>query len=324
MISTQEAQARLNGYHETHESHDEAYTNGSKMGESVGVEVAINHHLQNNLPPPIQSIARQRHFLGCRVYSHHAGTELLPIHGSSSSWCSSLPWLNILPTADWGWRHWEPFHLLDHKPPLVVEWQMHMTTFLLDTKPLRHRGKWKSRPASKRHPWPWHRLLCRFEATCQPSYPAAGSTQWDVAVHDNDYYHLQQKRWSSQKFQHLTRADKVVITRLRIGHNSLPPSPTSFPDDPWIPVTIVTWHWPCTMCSWSVLCYRKVVTNSTQLPHWIPSSRQFLRPAEWNSCMKQDSSVWHETSDVVYNSLLKSSVEWCSFVNLKSSQTWAL
>ena len=54
--------------------------------------------------------------------------------------------------------------------------------FLLDTEPLWHRGKWKSRPASKRDPWPWHRPTCkcppcRFEAIGQLLYPAAGSNQ---------------------------------------------------------------------------------------------------------------------------------------------------
>ena len=36
-------------------------------------------------------------------------------------------------------------------------------------------------------------------------------TKWEVAVHSRDLYHL-------KKFQHLTRAEEVVITRLRIGH----------------------------------------------------------------------------------------------------------
>ena len=43
-------------------------------------------------------------------------------------------------------------------------------------------------------------------------------TKWDVAVHDNDLYLLKPTLGRSKKFQHLTRAEKIVITRLRIGH----------------------------------------------------------------------------------------------------------
>ena len=96
-----------------------------------------------NLPPLDQKIARQQHHLCCWGYSHHSGTELLPAHGPNPPRCNSLLWLNILLAGDWGWRHWEPFYLPYHEPPLVVEWQSYTCSFLLDTKPLWHRGKWK-------------------------------------------------------------------------------------------------------------------------------------------------------------------------------------
>ena len=47
MISGQEAQARFNEYHEAQGSHDEVYTDGSKMNERVGAAAVINHHFQN-------------------------------------------------------------------------------------------------------------------------------------------------------------------------------------------------------------------------------------------------------------------------------------
>ena len=55
-------------------------------------------------------------------------------------------------------------------------------SFLLDTKSLWHRRKWKSWPAGKGDPWPWHRSsggcpLCQFETTGQLLHPAAGSNQ---------------------------------------------------------------------------------------------------------------------------------------------------
>ena len=42
--------------------------------------------------------------------------------------------------------------------------------------------------------------------------------KWDVAVHDRDLYFVKPTLGPPKKFQHLTRAEEVVITRLRIGH----------------------------------------------------------------------------------------------------------
>ena len=77
-------------------------------------------------------------------YSHHSSTELLPEHGSSSPWCSSILWLTVLLAGDWWWRHWEPFYLPYHEPPIVIEWQGHTCPFLLDTQPLREMKQWTS------------------------------------------------------------------------------------------------------------------------------------------------------------------------------------
>ena len=43
-------------------------------------------------------------------------------------------------------------------------------------------------------------------------------TKWDVSVHGRDLYLLKPTLGPPKKFQHLTRAEEVVITRLRIGH----------------------------------------------------------------------------------------------------------
>ena len=42
MISKEEAQAKFNEYHEAQGSHDEVYTDGSKMNERVGAAAVIN------------------------------------------------------------------------------------------------------------------------------------------------------------------------------------------------------------------------------------------------------------------------------------------
>ena len=43
-------------------------------------------------------------------------------------------------------------------------------------------------------------------------------TKWDVAVHGRDLCLVKPTLGPPKKFQHLTRAEEVVITRLRIGH----------------------------------------------------------------------------------------------------------
>ena len=43
-------------------------------------------------------------------------------------------------------------------------------------------------------------------------------TKWDVAVHGRDLYLVKPTLGPPKKFQHLTRAEEVVITRLRTGH----------------------------------------------------------------------------------------------------------
>ena len=43
-------------------------------------------------------------------------------------------------------------------------------------------------------------------------------TKWDVSIHGRDLYLMKPTLGPPKKFQHLTRAEEVVITRLRIGH----------------------------------------------------------------------------------------------------------
>ena len=43
-------------------------------------------------------------------------------------------------------------------------------------------------------------------------------TKWDVAVHGRDIYLVKPTLGPPKSFQHLTRAEEVVMTRLRIGH----------------------------------------------------------------------------------------------------------
>ena len=129
-------------------------------------------------------------------------------------------------------------------------------------------------------------------------------TNSDVAVHSRDLYLVKPTLGPLKKFQHLTRAEEVVITWLRVNHTKAiklhilsrgPPNVCHHCGQ-----TLTIDH-PLAICSWSVQCYRNVVTNTTQLTRWILSSRQFPRPAWWNSYKKWDSFIWYERSDILYN-----------------------
>ena len=149
MISGQEAQAKFNEYHETQGSHDHWWLqNERESGGSSGHQPPFPEWW-DNLPPTVQKTARQQHHLRSRGHSHQSGAELLPTHGPSPL-RRSLLWLNVLLAGNWGWRRWEPFYMPYHEPPLVSEWQGHTCSVLLDTKPLWHWRKWKSRPTGKR------------------------------------------------------------------------------------------------------------------------------------------------------------------------------
>ena len=193
MISGQEAQAKFNEFREAQGSHDEVYTDGSKMNERVGAEAVINRHFQNGektcrqlserLPDNSTIFAAEATAISLALnYSHQSGTELLPTHRPSPSRCSGLLWLNVLFAGNWGWRHWEPFYLPYHEPALAIEWQGHTCSFLLGTKPLWHWRKWKSGPTSKRNTQPRYRPtgkcpLYRYETTGKLLHSETGSNQ---------------------------------------------------------------------------------------------------------------------------------------------------
>ena len=184
MISGQEAQAKFNEFREAQGSHDEVFTDGSKMNKRVGAAAVINRHFQNGETTCRQLSKRLPD--NSTIFAAEATAISLALnyyqHGSSPSWCSSLLWLNVLFAGNWGWRHREPFYLQYHEPALVIEWQGHTCSFLLGTKPLWHWRKWKSRPTSKRDPrpryWPTGKCpLYRYETTGQLLHSQVGSNQ---------------------------------------------------------------------------------------------------------------------------------------------------
>ena len=157
------------------------------------------------------------------INSNHIGTELLSAHGSCTARCRYLLWLGVLLAGNWRRRYWQPSHLPDHESPLGIERQRHLCPLLLGAKPLCHRGEWDSGPASKGDPWPWHRPtndcpLCRLKPLVNSYIQQEVQIKWDVSVHGRDLYLLKPTLGPPKRFRHLTRAEEVVITRLRIGH----------------------------------------------------------------------------------------------------------
>ena len=209
------------------------------------------------------------------------GTELLQTHGPSPPRCNNLLWLNVLLAGDWRWRNWEPFYLPYHEPPLVVEWQRHKYSFLLDTKLLWHRWKWNSWPTGEGDPWPWHRSsggcpLCRFETTGQPLHPAAGSNQVGCSCTWQRYLFRETNTGATEEIPALNQSwrgcNHPTSNWPYKGHQI----PYLVPRTTRLLVPIVVKHWPLIIRSSSVQCYRNVVMNTTQLTHWIPPSLRHI------------------------------------------------
>ena len=117
-------------------------------------------------------------------------------------------------------------------------------------------------------------------------------TKWHVVVQGRDLYLLKPTLGPPTKFQHLTRAEKVVITRLRIGHTKATKAHILSREPPTT-CHLVVRHWPLTICSWGVQYYRKVVTNTSRDLHNAIPAR---------------SVIWYEQSK------LYSSLNWCNFL----------
>ena len=165
-----EAQAKFNEYRETQGSHDEVYTDGSKMNKRVWAAAIIKHHFQSGETT-------------CHRLSKRLPDNNIIFAAEATVITLALNFYRYMgPVHHDVVVYSEPLYLPYHEPPLVIEGQKHTCSFLLDTDPLWHRRKWKSRPASKRDAWPWHIPTgkcppCRFEAIGQLLNPTAGSNQ---------------------------------------------------------------------------------------------------------------------------------------------------
>ena len=108
--------------------------------------------------------------------------------------------------------------------------------------------------------------------------PQEVQIKWDVSIHGKDLYLLKPTLGPPKRFRHLTRAEEVVITRLRIGHTKATKSHI-LPEDRQLLASIVARLWQLSTYSWNAQCCNKVVMSTTQLTHWGLSLRWSRRLA---------------------------------------------
>ena len=226
MISGQEAQARFNEFREAQGSHDEVYTDGSKMNEKVGAAAVINRQFQNGettcrrlskrLPDNSTIFAAEATAISLALnYYQHMG----PVHHDVVVYSDSMSCLQAIEGEDtenpfichimnllWSLNDkgtrvrfcWVPSHCgIDGNERVD---QLAKETLDQDIDPLANVHYTDMKPLINSY----------IQKLVQ--------TKWDVAVHGRDLYLVKPTLGPPKKFQHLTRAEEVVITRLRIGH----------------------------------------------------------------------------------------------------------
>ena len=226
MITREEAQAKFREYHDAQGPHDEVYTDGSKINERVGAAAVVNRHFQNGettcrqlskrLPDNSTIFAAEATAitLALDYYRHmdHVQHDVV-FYSDSMSWLQAIEGedtenslichiMNLLwALSDKGARVrfcWVPSHCGIEGNEVVD--QLAKETLEHDINP----------------------LTTVHYADLKPSVNSyikqEAQTKWDVSIHGRDLYLVKPTLGPPKKFQHLTRAEEVVITRLRIGH----------------------------------------------------------------------------------------------------------
>ena len=219
-------QAKFNEYREAQGSRDQVYTDGSKMNERVGAAAVINRHFQNGettgrqvskrLPDNSTIFAAEATAISLALnYYEHMG----PVHHDVVVYSDSMSSLQAIEGEDTE----NPF--ICHIMNLI---------WLLSDKGTRVRFCWipshcgiggnerVDQLAKETLDQDIDPLASIHYTDLKPlvnSYiQQLVQTKWGVAVHCRDLYLLKAKLAPPKKFQHLTRAEEVVITRLWIGH----------------------------------------------------------------------------------------------------------
>ena len=224
MTTREEAQAKFREYHNAQGAHDEVYTDESKIDERVGAAAVINRHFQKGettcrqmskrLPNNSTIVAAEATAitLTLNYYRHMDPVQhdviiysmfcLQAIEGEDTDNPLICRIMNLLwALGDRGTRVsfcLVPSHCgiegneivdqlaketLDHDIDPVT------TVHFADLKPL---------------------VDCYIQQEVQ--------IRWDVSIHGRDLCFLKTTQGPPKRFRHLTRAEEVVMTRLRIGH----------------------------------------------------------------------------------------------------------
>ena len=268
MISSPEAQAKFREYQETLGSHDEVFTDGSKMNERVGAAAVINRHFQNGettcrhltkrLPDNSSIFAAEATAITLALnYYQHMG----PGHHDVIVYSDSMSCLQAIEGEDTE----NPF--ICHNMNLL---------WLLNDKGTHIRFCWipshcgidgnerVDQLAKETLDHDIDPLVGVHYADLKPQVNSyilqLVQIKWGVAVHGRDLYFIKPTLGPPKKFQHLTRAEEVVITDF-VSAIQRPPSPISCPGDHQLLVTIVvnTDHWP----------YAPGVCSVTGMSWWI-------------------------------------------------------
>ena len=225
MISEKEAQAKYNEYHVAQGSHDEVYTDGPKMNERVGAAAVLNRHFQNGettccqlskrLPDNSTIFAAEATAISLALnYYQHMG----PVHHGVAIYSDSMSCL-------------QAFEGEDTENPFICHIMNQL--WLLSDKGTHIRFCWIPSHCSIEG---IERVDQIAEETLDQDIDPLASvhytdmkplnyyiqklvqTKWGVAVHGRDLYLVKPTLEPPKNFQHITRAEEVVITRLRIGH----------------------------------------------------------------------------------------------------------
>ena len=224
MISGQEAQAKFNEFREAQGSHDEVYTDGSKMNKSGGSGGHQSHfqngettcrQLSKRLPENSTIFAAEATTISLPLnYYQHMGLVhhdvvvysdsmscLQAIEGEDTENPFIFHIMNLLWSLSDKGTHvhfcWVPSNCgIDGNESVD---QLTKETLVQDIDPLANAHYTDMKPLVNSY----------FQKLVQ--------TKWDVPVHGRDLYLVKPTLGPPKKFQHLTRAEEVVITRLRIG-----------------------------------------------------------------------------------------------------------
>ena len=217
MISREEAHAKFNEYHEAQRSHDEVYTDGSKMNERVGAAAVINRHFQDGettcrqlsqrLPDNSTIFAAEATAITLALnYYQHMG----PVHHDVGVYSDSMSCLQAIEGED------TENTFICHIMNLL---------WLLSNKGTHVRFCWKPSNCGIEGNEKVDQLA--KETLDQDINPLASvhytelkplvnsyiqklvQTKWDVAEHGRDLYLVKPTLGPPKKFKHLTRAEEV-------------------------------------------------------------------------------------------------------------------